>query len=118
MGYMRGIQELRPKDNTREKDIGRWWVWILAILLLIGSGVTYRGLASRLKLVLDTPNKLPIPLSDFPTQIGNWVGEDLPIPTTTKEYMEKNFADDFLSRQYINTTTKAWVNVYIVYCSS
>ena len=40
------------------------------------------------------------------------------IPSTTKEYMEKNFADDYFSRQYINSVTQARVNVYVVYCSS
>jgi hypothetical protein len=51
-------------------------------------------------------------------RVGNWDGNDLVIPTTTKEYMEKNFADDFLSRRYINTTDNAWADVYVVYCSS
>jgi hypothetical protein len=51
-------------------------------------------------------------------RIGNWVGSDLSIPTTTKEYMEKNFADDFLSRRYINDAINAWADVYVVYCSS
>jgi len=87
-------------------------------LLLISAGAAYRVLGSRLSLVLDTPIKLPIPLSDFPTEIGNWAGRDLPIRSITKEYMEKNFADDFLSRRYVNSRTQAWADVYIVYCSS
>ncbi len=95
-----------------------WFIWILTIVLLIFAGVTYRVLASRLQLVTETPVNLPVPLSVFPSKIGNWTGTDLIIPTTTKEYMEKNFADDFISRRYINNTTKSWVDVYIVYCSS
>ncbi len=98
--------------------VSAWFIWILAILLLISSGVTYRLLASHLELLFDTPISLPVPLSSFPTQISDWVGRDLTIPNTTKEYMEKNFADDFLSRRYINTATGAWADVYIVYCSS
>ncbi len=93
-------------------------VWALAILLLLLSGIVYRVMAAQLKFIVDTPITLPIPLSDFPSQIGNWVGRDLPIPNTTREYMEKHFADDFLSRRYINTATKVWADVYIVYCSS
>jgi len=69
-------------------------------------------------LLADTPIKLPIPLSAFPPQIGSWSGRDLPIRTTTREYMEKNFADDYLSRRYINSVTKTWADVYVVYCSS
>jgi len=93
-------------------------VCTLAVLALLLSGIVYRVLASQLKLVVDTPITLPVPLDAFPVQIGNWSGRDLPIPNTTKEYMERNFADDFLSRRYINTATKAWADVYIVYCSS
>ena len=98
--------------------ISTWFIWILAFLLLVSSGVTYRLLASHLELLFDTPISLPVPLSSFPTQISDWVGTDLTIPNTTKEYMEKNFADDFLSRRYINSATGAWADVYIVYCSS
>ncbi|KPJ66655.1 MAG: hypothetical protein AMJ43_07460 [Coxiella sp. DG_40] len=95
-----------------------WFVWVLAVSLLISAGITYRVLASHFKLITDTPIRLPVPLSAFPAQIGNWAGRDLPIATTTKEYMEEHFADDFLSRRYINSATKAWADVYIVYCSS
>jgi hypothetical protein len=93
-------------------------IWVLAIVLLISAGITYRVLASHLKLTADTSIKLPVPLSAFPSKIGNWVGSDLPIPSTTKEYMEENFADDFLSRRYINTVANTWADIYVVYCSS
>lgn len=92
--------------------------WLLAIILLVLSGIGYRGLASLLKLAVQTPVVLPMSLDVFPAQIGNWVGQDLSIRSTTKEYMEKHFADDFLSRRYINTATNVWADVYIVYCSS
>jgi len=103
---------------TRTSKVTTWLVWGLAIVLLILSGVAYRVLASRLQLIVDKPVSLPVPLSAFPSEIGNWVGTELPIPTTAREYMEKNFADDFFSRRYINSVTKAWADVYVVYCSS
>jgi len=90
----------------------------LAVVLLVSAGITYRILVSGLERVIGRTIKLPIPLSAFPLQFGNWSGKDLSIPNTTKEYMEKNFADDFVSRRYINDATKAWADVYIVYCSS
>ena len=108
-------------QDGRTKKMGKvsaWFIWILAVLLLVSSGVTYRVLASHLELLFDTPISLPVPLSALPARIGSWVGTDLTIPTTTKEYMEKNFADDFLTRRYINAATGAWADVYIVYCSS
>lgn len=93
-----------------------WSIWILAIVLLVSAGMTYRILASGLERVINRTIKLPVPLSDFPTQIGNWEGKDLYIPNTTKEYMERNFADDYFSRRYVNSG--AWADVYVVYCSS
>ncbi|MHC4534741.1 MAG: exosortase-associated EpsI family protein [Planctomycetota bacterium] len=95
-----------------------WFVWIVAIVLLVSAGLTYRILASGLERVVSRTIKLPVPMSAFPLQIGDWSGIDLPIPNTTKEYMEKNFADDYFSRQYVNSVTRARVNVYVVYCSS
>ncbi|MFQ5770396.1 MAG: exosortase-associated EpsI family protein [bacterium] len=95
-----------------------WFVWSLAVLLLISAGITYRLLASHLKLVVNTPIKLPVPLGTLPLQIRNWNGTDLSIPSTTRKYMESHFADDFLSRRYISATDNAWADVYIVYCSS
>jgi len=107
--------------SLANKTTGRaplWFVWILAVVLLVSAGITYRILASGLERVISRPIKLPVPMSAFPKQIGNWVGKDLSIPNTTKEYMERNFADDYLSRRYINSVTMAWADVYVVYCSS
>jgi EpsI family protein len=59
-----------------------------------------------------------LPLDSFPNVIGNWNGKELSIPSTTQEYMKANFADDYVSRRYINDTDKIWADVYIVYCSS
>lgn len=93
-------------------------VWFSVVLLLIFSGVIYRVSASHLQHVIDTPIKLPIPLSAFPERINNWTGSELSIPNTTKDYMKKYFADDFLARRYVNSITRAWADIYILYCSS
>jgi hypothetical protein len=95
-----------------------WFVWILAVALLISAGITYSILESNLERIANKPIKLPVPLSDFPLQIGNWSGEDVVIPSTTLEYMKKNFADDYFSRRYINSVTNDFADVYVVYCSS
>ena len=92
--------------------------WLLAVLLLIGSGITYRVLADRLQALLDRPITLPIPLKDFPKRLGDWLGEDQLIRQVTKEYMEEHFADDFINRHYVNTKTREWADVYVVYCAS
>ncbi len=102
----------------KTKRVGSVVAFLAALLLLILAGMTYRILASYRKDIVGTRINLPVPLSDFPTEIGNWMGKDLKIPTTTKEYMEKNFADDYFSRRYINSVASAWADVYVVYCST
>lgn len=110
-----------PKMDRWRRAAGQthiYLVWVVAIGLLVSAGITYRLLASRLKHIADNPVVLPVPLSNFPQKIGNWAGIDLSIPNTTKEYMEEHFADDFLSRRYVNTTANVWADVYVVYCLS
>ena len=89
--------------------------WAIAVFLLISSGIAYRVLAS---MIVDTAIELPVPLSEFPMTIEDWSGIEVSIPTTTREYMERNFADDFLSRHYVNSESQAWVDIYFVYCAS
>jgi hypothetical protein len=95
-----------------------WFALILAILLLVSGGITYRVFGHKLKLIGEKPTVLPVPLSNFPMQFGNWVGSELSIPAITKEYMERNFADDFFSRRYVNSAYKIWADIYVVYCST
>lgn len=94
------------------------FVRIIAVLLLVSTGIAYRIPAQRLKLLGEKPVMLSVPLSNFPKQIGNWIGSDINIPATTREYMERNFADDFFSRRYVNSTDKIWADIYVVYCAS
>jgi hypothetical protein len=88
------------------------FVWILAFLLLVLSGITYRVLAFHLKLVVGTPVELPVPLSAFPKQIGHWTGEDVPIPVNIQRVAGN---DAFLNRLFINKLNNQWANVYIAY---
>ena len=88
------------------------FVWFIAILLLVSSGITYRVLAYRLNLVVSTPVKLPVPLNSFPKQIGQWSGEDVPIPKNI-QLIARN--DAFLNRLYTNKSSNQWANVYIAY---
>ena len=95
-----------------------WMVWILSVLLLISAGIAYRVPAQRIRRLGEDPIALPVPLSEFPTKVGDWAGSDTGIRATTKEYMQDNFADDFFSRRYVSSAAKGWVDVYVVYCSS
>jgi len=95
-----------------------WIVWVLSVLLLVSAGIAYRVPAQRIRRLGEDAIALPVPLSEFPSKIGDWVGHDIGIRSTTKEYMQDNFADDFFSRRYDNTAGKGWADVYVVYCSS
>lgn len=96
----------------RTSKVPVFLVWIFAILLLVSSGITYRVLASRLKIVVDTPIKLPVPLSAFPKKIGNWVGKDVQIPANIVRVAHN---DAFLNRLFIDEVSNQWANVYIAY---
>lgn len=87
-------------------------VLFVALLLLVLSGVAYRALASHLKLVVDTPVELPVPLSEFPKRIGDWTGKDVPIPANIVRAAHN---DAFLNRFFVNELNNQWANVYIAY---
>jgi EpsI family protein len=94
------------------------FVWILCLALLISSGIAYRLLATSYHHIVEKPISLPVPLSRFPLALGDWVGEDVNIPTTTQEYMRSHFADDYFSRRYVDGKAGQWADLYVVYCSS
>jgi len=102
--------------NTGKTSV--WFARVLAVLLLVSAGIAYRVSGHKLKVLGNEPVALTVPLSGFPTRIGNWIGSELPIPATTREYMERNFADDYFSRRYVNSSDKIWADIYVVYCST
>jgi hypothetical protein len=107
--------------RTRVTRGGGTPVWVagaLAVLLLVVAGVVYRVMASGFQQIVRTPMKLPVPLSAIPLQEKGWTGADIPIETVTREYMQSNFADDYISRRYVNAAQRLLADVYVVYCSS
>ena len=112
-------------ENRREtvvKATGRrgaaplWLAGLLAVLLLVAAGVVYRVDASRVEDRL--PISLPVPLEKIPLELHGWTGQHFAIPSTTRQYMESNFADDYVSRRYSNDDAGMWADLYVVYCSS
>jgi len=105
----------RVKVAGRRADFGGITfrvAWILAVLVMVGSGVGYRVLASRLERVVKNPIRLPIPLKAFPAVLDSWEGQEIPIPETVQRVAGN---DDFLSRLYRNEELGYWVRVYIAY---
>lgn len=109
---LRGLVDARSCRGA----VPLWLAGALAIVLLVGAGVTYRlGLA---KAKNPPAIALPVSLSEMPMAMGGWQGRDLEIPTVTREYMEANFADDYVSRRYSKTSEGIYADAYVVYCSS
>lgn len=92
-------------------------IWISGLLLVI-SGLVYRLSAERIRQVEHQPVSLAVPLSEFPMSINGWEGESVAIDATTRDFMEKNFADDYLNRRYSNATRKEVADLYMVYCTT
>jgi len=93
-----------------------WFAGVLTVVLLVAAGITYRLGAAKIE---DPPAiALPVSLKEIPLEVGEWQGRDLEIPTVTVEYMEANFADDYVSRRYSKATEGVWADAYVVYCSS
>ena len=86
--------------------------------MLVVAGAAYRAMAARVQGGAVATVKPPIPLEQIPMRVAGWVGEDLPIPEGIKRYMERNFADDYVSRCYTDAARGLRANVYVVYCSS
>ena len=89
-----------------------WLNWLLAVIALLLAGAVYREQASRLKLIAETAITLPVSLSAFPVEIGDWTGKDVPIAENIQRVAGN---DDFLNRLYINKSKNQWVNVYLAY---
>lgn len=93
-----------------------WCAGAIAFLLLVGAGVAYRMEAPRWEEPPPIPP--PVPLAEVPTEVDGWIGEDRNIPSITEDYMRSNFADDYISRRYVNVEQRMWADAYVVYCSS
>ncbi len=107
----------RPSDGTRSCGMVSIQVSAgVAVLLLVGAGLVYRMGLARFEEPM--PVAPPVSLAEIPMTVEDWTGETLAIPSITEEYMRANFADDYISRRYIDAERHMWADVYVVYCSS
>jgi EpsI family protein len=113
--YIAGMKNISLWKRFAGGNLPIWNASLLAIGLLLAAGISYRTLMS---FTTNNVINLPVALSNLPLEIGNWRGSELEIPAITREYMEKNFADDYISRRYINNQSGTWADIYVVYCSS
>lgn len=82
------------------------------VVLLVVSGGLYRVISHRLGVVTGSQIKLPIPLSEFPRQIGLWKSQDISIPLAVQKVAGN---DDFVSRAYYKSDDNSSVGFYVAY---
>ena len=111
-------QEISRPIRVSSGKVRIWVVWVLSVLVLVSAGIAYRIPAQRIGRLGEDPIALPVPLDEFPAEVGQWVGREIEMRSTTKGYIRDNFADDFFSRRYDDSAGKGWADVYVVYCSS
>ncbi len=85
---------------------------LLGVALLLASGVVYRYYSTKWEYLLAETVKLPVPLSEFPLDVGSWQGHDVPMSETVKQIAGN---DDFISRAYVHSQTKQTVYVYVAF---
>jgi hypothetical protein len=103
---------MRISKHTFTNRAALSFMWLLAIIALLLTGVGYRVAASRLALAIHTPIILPVPLSSFPVEVDGWVSKDVPVPKYIQQAANN---DDFLYRLFIRKPTGWWVTVYVAY---
>ena len=83
---------------------------VAASCLMLVFGLTYRVVAGRLEAPVDTPPISQEALARFPMQLGDWVGEDVPMD---EAIVRATDTDAHLNRRYVRKGGLAAVSFYI-----
>lgn len=108
------MAQMNTPMNDSLKQVIRRFIrsCLIAMLIMLVCGLSYRSLYLKLDKYLSQPVKLPVALSAFPIQIDNWIGKDVPISETIQEVAGN---DDFISRLYRNSEKQQGVSLYVAY---
>lgn len=99
-------------ENIAKCKFGVLTSWLVALFLLLSSGITYHILATQINAVANRPVRLEKPLSSVSNQIGDWQGHDVEVSETVLKVAAN---DDYLMRSYTNASLRASVNLYVAY---
>jgi len=83
---------------------------IAASLLMFALGLTHRALPARLLTPLSTTPIDPAALERFPLQIGDWIGEDVPLDETIPRKID---AEACLNRRYTRRLGSESVSLFM-----
>jgi len=89
----------------------RIFLYTAAGLMLCAGGL-FRYVGGELHLAMADQVKLPVPLKEFPLELGNWKGREEPIPELIQKVANN---DDYVSNLYQNSATNEWVSLYVAY---
>ncbi len=98
-------------DEDRNKS-GCSRAAVVAAVLFVASGIGYRVLAERLARPVES---VPLPgegLSEFPMEVGDWQGQDLPL---SEAIIRATDTDDHLSRRYTRHGGTDAVTLFVAY---
>jgi hypothetical protein len=90
---------------------------LAGMCVLLASGYAHRKVRAHIDAGTSGLDE-NVTLSCFPKRMYGWDGNDLEISATTVSYMKKHFANDYVSRRYLNPDKGAWADVYVVYCTT
>ncbi len=84
----------------------------LAVIITVIFGMAYRYCESLYSKDSLQKIKLPVPLVNFPIELGNWSGQDIELSEAVQRVAGN---DDFVNRWYQNVSQNKGVGFYIAY---
>lgn len=87
-------------------------VGVLGLIVIGGTGGYYRYASQKLDVVSRMSLLPPIPLENFPMELGQWQGREVPISETV---LRAAGNDDHLSRIYVNLKANSGAALYVGY---
>lgn len=93
-------------------SVASWRLCIVVTVVLLLGGASYRLAMARLRPLMTARIELPVPLAEFPKDIGRWHGEEKPLSPEVERIAGN---DDYLNRLYVNSATGERANLYVAY---
>ncbi len=84
----------------------------ISVSILAASATVFHVYSNRMDRGLANPVKLPVPLSAFPMELGDWQGQDVELSDAIKKVAGN---DDYISRYYRNRETYKSASLYVAF---
>ncbi|MEN6309581.1 MAG: exosortase C-terminal domain/associated protein EpsI [Anaerohalosphaeraceae bacterium] len=106
--------ETEKIDSKSANPVHRRVVLVLfiGVAVLAASAAVFHVYSDRLNRSLATPVKLPVALSAFPMELGDWVGQEVELSEAVKDIAGN---DDMISRYYRNQVSLKSASLYVAF---